>query len=84
MSVRQVSTTIKPGADALTIEAISHLYNYKLVAALRENIGNALDAMVEAGKEDTPVDVHVYPDGETLRFVISDTGVGMTADEVAE
>lgn len=84
MSVRQVSTTIKPGADTLTIEAISHLYNYKLVAALRENIGNALDAMVEAGKEDTPVDVHVYPDGETLRFVISDTGVGMTADEVAD
>lgn len=84
MSVRQVSTTIKPGADTLTIEAISHLYNYKMVAALRENIGNALDAMVEAGKEDTPVDVHIYPDGETLRFIISDTGVGMTADEVAD
>lgn len=84
MSVRQVSTTIKPGADTLTIEAISHLYNYKMVAAMRENIGNALDAMVEAGKEDTPVDVHVYPKGETLRFVISDTGVGMTANEVAD
>lgn len=83
MSVRQVSTSIKPGADSLTIEAISHLYNYKLVAALRENIGNALDAMVEAGKQDTPVDVHVYPKTDATRFVISDTGVGMTADEVA-
>ena len=84
MSVRRVSTTIKPGADTLTIEAISHLYNYKMVAALRENIGNALDAMVEAGKADTPVDVHIYPKYDALRFIISDTGVGMTADEVAD
>ena len=84
MSVRQVTTTIKPGADSLTIEAISHLYNFKLVAALRENIGNALDAMVEAGKQDTPVDVHLYPKPGALRFVISDTGVGMSADEVAD
>ena len=83
MSARQITTSIKPGADSLTIEAISHLYNYKLVAALRENIGNALDAMVEAGKPDTPVDVHIYPNGESLRFVISDTGVGMSADDVA-
>lgn len=84
MSIRRVSTTIKPGADTLTIEAISHLYNYKLVAALRENIGNALDAMVEAGKSDTPIDVHIYPKYDALRFIISDTGVGMTADEVAD
>lgn len=84
MSVRRVSTTIKPGADTLTIEAISHLYNYRMVAALRENIGNALDAMVEAGKSDTPVDVHIYPKYDALRFIISDTGVGMTADEVAD
>lgn len=84
MNVRRVSTTIKPGADTLTIEAISHLYNYKMVAALRENIGNALDAMVEAGKADTPIDVHIYPKYDALRFIISDTGVGMTADEVAD
>lgn len=83
MTVTQVSTTIKPGADSLTIEAISHLYNYKAVAALRENIGNALDAMTEAGKADTPVDVHLYPGNETLRVVVSDTGIGMTKDEVA-
>ena len=31
-----VDTTIKDGADKLTIEAIATLYNYKLLAAVRE------------------------------------------------
>ena len=46
--MRRVNTEIKQGADNLTIEAISSLYNYRAVAAVRENVSNGIDAHTEA------------------------------------
>ena len=74
-----VDTTIKDGADKLTIEAIATLYNYKLLAAVRENVSNALDANTDNNATD-PVTVRITTDGnDNTRFIISDSGKGMSA-----
>ena len=79
--MRRVNTQIKKGADNLTIEAISSLYNYRAVAAVRENISNAIDAHTEAGQT-APVDVTLIPNNNAVRIIVADTGIGMTTHEV--
>lgn len=74
-----VDTTIKDGADKLTIEAIATLYNYKLLAAVRENVSNALDANTDNNATD-PVTVRISAaENGNTRFTISDSGKGMSA-----
>ena len=79
--MRRVNTEIKQGADNLTIEAISSLYNYRAVAAVRENVSNGIDAHTEAGVT-RPLDVTCMFSSGSLRVVVADTGIGMTAHEV--
>ena len=79
--MRRVNTEIKQGADNLTIEAISSLYNYRAVAAVRENVSNGIDAHTEA-EVTRPLDVTCMFTAGSLRVVVADTGVGMTAHEI--
>lgn len=79
--MRRVNTEIKQGADNLTIEAISSLYNYRAVAAVRENVSNGIDAHTEA-EVTRPLDVTCMFTAGSLRVVVADTGIGMTAREI--
>lgn len=79
--MRRVNTEIKQGADSLTIEAISTLYNYRAVAAVRENVSNGIDAHTEADVT-RPLDVTCMFSTGSLRVVVADTGIGMTAHEI--
>ena len=79
--MRRVHTEIKQGADNLTIEAVSSLYNYRAVAAVRENISNAIDAHTEAGQT-APVEVSLFYRAGSIEFAVSDSGVGMSEHEV--
>lgn len=79
--MRRVNTEIKQGADNLTIEAVSSLYNYRAVAAVRENISNAIDAHTEAGQPD-PIEVALNYTNGSLEVVVADTGIGMSEHEV--
>lgn len=79
--MRRVNTEIKQGADNLTIDAISSLYNYRAVAAVRENVSNGIDAHTEA-EVTRPLDVTCMFSGGSLRVVVADTGIGMTAHEI--
>ena len=79
--MRRVNTEIKKGADNLTIEAISSLYNYRAVAAVRENVSNGIDAHTEA-EVTRPLDVTCMFSTGSLRVVVADTGIGMTAHEI--
>ena len=79
--MRRVNTEIKKGADNLTIEAISSLYNYRAVAAVRENVSNGIDAHTEAGVT-RPLDVTCMFSTGSMRVVVADTGIGMTAHEI--
>lgn len=79
--MRRVNTEIKKGADNLTIEAVSSLYNYRAVAAVRENVSNGIDAHTEA-EVTRPLDVTCMFSTGSLRVVVADTGIGMTAHEI--
>ncbi len=79
--MRRVNTEIKQGADNLTIEAVSSLYNYRAVAAVRENVSNGIDAHTEA-EVTRPLDVTCMFSSGSLRVVVADTGIGMTGHEV--
>lgn len=79
--MRRVNTEIKQGADNLTIEAVSSLYNYRAVAAVRENISNAIDAHTEAGQT-APIEVALNYTNGSLEVVVADTGIGMSEHEV--
>jgi len=59
----------------------SKLYSNKILAVVREYCANAQDAHAEAGKDSTPIEVHLptilYP-----TFRVRDYGLGLSEDDV--
>jgi hypothetical protein len=72
---------IQMAALAEITDSMVNLYTDKHLAVLREYSTNARDAMVAAGKGDQPIHV-VLPSSFDPQLVISDTGIGMSKDEV--
>ena len=71
---------IKNSAKAFSILS-SGLYANKIRAIIRELSCNAVDSHVDAGKADTPFDVHL-PNSLEPWFAIRDYGTGLTNDQV--
>lgn len=57
------------------------LYSNKILAVVREYTTNAIDAHVEAGKPDVPVEVSL-PTALSSTFTVRDFGTGLTEEEV--
>ena len=79
------------GATAFTIAAnakmfrilSSGLYSNKEKAIIREVSCNAVDANVQAGNGDTPIEVHL-PSALEPFFSIKDNGTGLTPDQMVK
>lgn len=59
------------------------LYSNKIQAVVREYTTNAVDAHVEAGIPDTPIEVHL-PSALNSEFRVRDYGFGLTEQEIRE
>lgn len=72
--------TIKATAKSFQILS-SGLYANKIKAIIREYSCNAVDSHVEAGRSDTPFDVHL-PNALEPWFAVRDYGVGLDESQV--
>jgi hypothetical protein len=73
---RTTDFTIKASAKAFQI-LFSNLYSDPVMAVLRELICNAWDAHARAGKQDTPIHVHL-PTGMDMELRVKDQGTGIS------
>ncbi len=72
--------TIKGSAQAFEILS-SGLYSDKVLAVVRELSCNAVDAHIEANKEDEPFLIHL-PNRLEPFFSVTDNGIGLSHDDV--
>lgn len=71
---------IKANAQAFSILS-SRLYSDKILAIIREWSCNAWDAHVAAGKESTPIEIHL-PNSFEPHFSVKDFGTGLSHNDV--
>mgnify|MGYP003135361403 CR=1 FL=1 len=72
-------------------EGISHIFNVlrnqlysdKVLAVIREYSTNAVDAHIEVGKDDLPIEVSL-PTVLKAEFKVRDYGRGLTDEQIAE
>ena len=74
------SFSIKASAKAFKILS-SNLYSNKIKAVIRELSCNAIDSHVDAGKRDTPIDIHL-PNKLEPYFSVRDYGIGMSQETI--
>ena len=74
------SFTIKASAKAFKILS-DGLYSNKIKAVIRELSCNAIDAHVEAGKKELPIEIHL-PNLLEPYFSVRDYGIGMSQDTI--
>jgi hypothetical protein len=63
------------------MQTLRDLYSNKVLAVIREYSTNAMDAHVEAGIPDTPIEVHL-PNVHEPTFVIRDYGTGLDRERL--
>jgi len=59
----------------------NHVYSDKILAVVREYSANSLDAHVESGNQDRPIEV-TLPSHLNLAFKVRDYGLGLSEDQV--
>ena len=78
-----VNFTLSAKNTAWIMRSLADLYSNRELAVIREYSTNARDAMIEASRNDIPIEV-TLPSMNNPTFSVTDTGVGMNRTELAE
>jgi signal transduction histidine kinase len=83
--VKETAGALKPNADMKKLEFTTHITEGLTITGDQMQLRNAIKNMIDNAIKYTPsgsVSITVEKDGELVRFIEQDTGVGITAEDM--